>query len=209
MKKIVLASSSFRRQELMKWLGIPFEIHVSNFLEEQIKFEDFNNPEEYVSAIAMGKALVVADQFPEALIIASDTTVYLDEKIYGKPKDLYDARAMLKTLRGKQHTVFTAVVMIDGETGEKKTEVVKSLVTFFPFSDEMINQYIETSEPYDKAGGYALQGFAKRFIQEVQGSELNVVGFPLVTVRNMLEELGVPIEVDIERSAFEKTGMRT
>lgn len=209
MKQIILASSSFRRQELMKWLGIPFEIHVSNFPEENVKFEDFDNPEEYVLAIAMGKALVVADQFPETLIIASDTTVYLDGKIFGKPKNLNDARSMLQTLRGKQHTVFTAIVMIDGETGEKKTEVVKSLVTFFPFSDETIDQYIATSEPYDKAGGYALQGFAKRFVQDVQGSELNVVGFPLVTVRDMLEECGIPIEVDVERSAFEKTGMRT
>lgn len=214
MKQIVLASSSYRRQEMMKWLGIPFEILPSEFPEEAVHFEDFSvggmpDPEAYVMTIAEGKALMVQQKRPEALVIASDTTVYLDGVIYGKPKNLDDAREILKKLRGKTHTVYTGVLMLDGEIGERRSEVVQSKVTFLPFSDAVLEQYIGTSEPYDKAGGYALQGFAKRFVKDVRGSATNVVGFPIITVRDMLEELGVSIEVDIEESVFQKTGYRS
>ncbi len=209
MKQIILASSSIRRQELMQWLGIPFEICPSDFAEEHVHFADFDDPEDYVSTIATGKALVTAEHYPDAIIIASDTTVYLDGKVYGKPKNLDDARRILSALRDHKHTVYTAVVMHDGETREKRVEVVRSDVTFLKFSDDELEQYIATSEPYDKAGGYALQGFAKRFVQDVQGSAMNVIGFPLMTVRDMLENLGVEIEVDVEGSIFEKTGYRS
>ena len=209
MKQIILASSSIRRQELMQWLGVPFEIFPSDFAEENVHFADFDDPEDYVATIATGKALVVAQQYSDALIIASDTTVYLEGKVYGKPKNLDDARKILSALRDHKHTVYTAVVMHDGEMGEKRVEVVKSEVTFLKFSDDELEHYIATSEPYDKAGGYALQGFAKRFVQDVQGSAMNVIGFPLMTVRDMLESLGIEIEVDVERSIIEKTGYRS
>jgi septum formation protein len=188
---------------------VEFEVQPSDFPEESVHFEDFDEPEDYVATIAVGKALVVAQNNPDALVIASDTMVYLDGKMYGKPKNLDDARNMLKTLRDRHHIVFSGVVMIDGETGEKRTEVVKSLVTFGQFTDNELEHYIATSEPYDKAGGYALQGYAKRFVTDVQGSAMNVVGFPLMTVRDMLEELGVEIEVDLEESIFQKTGYRS
>ena len=209
MKRIILASSSIRRQELMQWLGVPFEIFPSDFAEENVRFADFDDPEDYVATIATGKALVVAQRYPNALVIASDTTVYLGGKVYGKPKNLDDARKTLSALRDRKHTVYTAIVMHDGETGEKRIEVVTSDVIFLKFSDDELDQYIGTSEPYNKAGGYALQGFAKRFVQDVQGSAMNVIGFPLMTVRDMLENLGVEIEVDVERSIFEKTGYRS
>ncbi|HZZ98564.1 MAG TPA: nucleoside triphosphate pyrophosphatase [Candidatus Saccharimonadia bacterium] len=209
MKNIVLASSSFRRQEMLKWLGIPFEIEVSNFAEESVKREDFDEPEDYVATIAMGKALTVKEKFPDALVIASDTMVYLDGVFYGKPKDLDHARKMMQALRGNTHTVYTAVVMLDGESGESRTEIVESNVRFGNFADEQLEKYIATSEPYDKAGGYALQGFAQTFVEDVQGSATNVIGFPLMVVRDMLEELGVPIDVNVEESVFQKTGYRT
>lgn len=209
MKNIVLASSSFRRQEMLKWLGIPFEIEVSNFAEESVKREDFDEPEDYVATIAMGKALTVKEKFPDALVIASDTMVYLDGVFYGKPKDLDHARKMMQALRGNTHTVYTAVVMLDGESGESRTEIVESNVRFGNFAGEQLEKYIATSEPYDKAGGYALQGFAQTFVEDVQGSATNVIGFPLMVVRDMLEELGVPIDVNVEESVFQKTGYRT
>lgn len=212
-KHIILASSSFRRQEMMQWLGIPFDIVVSNFPEEDVQYEDFCEEsiwdnEGYVTTIATGKALTVLQDHPSSLIIASDTMVFLNGEMFGKPKDLDDARGMLKKLRGNTHTVFTSVVVMDGETGDRKSDVVQSRVTFLPFTDELLEKYIKTSEPYDKAGGYALQGFAKQFIKDVDGSALNVIGFPLLTVRDMLEEFGVPIDVNIEESAFQKTGYR-
>lgn len=209
MTEIILASSSNRRQEMMRWLGVPFEIVPSNFEEEAVRYSDFDDPEGYVATIAMGKALTVSNLHPNALIIASDTMVFLRDKIYGKPKDLEDARNTMRDLRGNTHTVITAVVMIDGVTGEKRTEIVKSEVTFFAFGDKELETYIATSEPYDKAGGYALQGYAKRFVREVKGSAMNIVGFPILTVRDMLEELGVPIEVDVESSVLEKTGYQS
>jgi len=188
---------------------VQFEIVPSNFDEDAVKFSDFDDPEDYVATIASGKAYVVAQQHPNAFIIASDTMVFLDGKMYGKPKDLTHARSMMKELSGQTHTVYTAVVMMDGETGDSRTEIVTSRVSFFSLSDDEIERYIATSEPYDKAGGYALQGYAKKFVREVRGSAMNVVGFPVLTVRDMLEDLGVPIEVDIEESVFEKTGYRS
>lgn len=209
MKDIILASSSFRRQEMMRWLGVPFTIEVSDFSEESVPFSDFDEPEDFVSTVALGKVLVVSKNHPFSLVIGSDTGVFLDGTMFGKPKDLDAARAMLIALRGRTHTVYTAVVMHDGETGEKRTEIVKSEVTFGNFADKILEQYIATSEPYDKAGGYALQGFAKKFVTDVKGSAMNVVGFPVLTVRDMLEDLGVQIDVDLETSIFEKTGYRS
>ncbi len=209
MKHIILASTSKRRQEILRWLGVQFEIVPSNFDEEAVKFSDGDDPEDYVATIAFGKAYTVAPQHPNALIIASDTMVFMNEVMYGKPRDLTHARSMMKALSGQTHTVYTAVVMLDGETGERRTEIVSSQVSFFPLHDDEIERYIATSEPYDKAGGYALQGYAKKFVQEVKGSAMNVVGFPVITVRDMLEEMGVPIEVDIEESVFQKTGYRS
>ena len=209
MKHIVLASTSARRQEILRWLGVPFEIVPSNFDEDAVRFSDFDDPEGYVATIASGKAYVVSQLHPNALIIASDTMVYMDGVMYGKPRDLTHAREIMKALSGKTHTVYTAVVMVDGETGDRRTEIVSSQVIFFPMNNDEIERYIATSEPYDKAGGYALQGYAKKFIQEVRGSAMNVVGFPVITVRDMLEEFGVPIDVDIEESVFQKTGYRS
>ena len=210
MRQIILASSSKRRKELMGWLGLPFEIVHSDFPEEEVDFHDFlDDPDDYVATIAAGKAMVVADKHPDALVIASDTMVYLDGEMHGKPKNLDDARVMLSKLRGKTHTVFTAVVMMDGLAGNRRTEIVQSKVTFLPFPDEALERYIASSEPYDKAGGYALQGEAKKFVEKVEGSMTNVFGFPIMVVRDMLEELGIPIEVDIEESVFEKTGYRS
>lgn len=209
MKHIILASTSARRQEILRWLGVQFEIVPSNFDEEAVKFSDFDDPEDYVATIASGKAYTVLQLHPNSFIIASDTMVFLNGEMYGKPRDLYHARKMMKELSGKTHVVYTAVVMMDGETGDHRTEIVSSHVTFFSLTDDEIERYISTSEPYDKAGGYALQGYAKKFVKEVRGSAMNVVGFPVLTVRDMLEEFGVEIEVDIEESVFQKTGYRS
>ena len=207
MQEIILASGSDRRKELMKWLGIPHKVIVSEFDEHSILPKDFEDDiEGYVVTVAMGKGLTVLEQYPQALIISADTIVVLDGEIFGKPKDLSHAREMLQRLRGKKHSVYCGVVMLDGEIGERRVEVVETKVTFQNFSDQQLEQYIATSEPYDKAGGYALQGWAAKHIESVEGSALNVVGFPLLTVRDMLEELGVQVAVDLEQSILEKTG---
>ncbi|KKT31018.1 MAG: Maf [Microgenomates group bacterium GW2011_GWF2_45_18] len=207
MQQIVLASNSERRKEMMRWFGVPFIIDPSDFDERSIPVRDFeDDPEGYCVTIAECKLLPILDRHPKDLVISADTIVVLGDTIYGKPKDLDDARAILRALRGTTHQVYCGLRMTDGETGESRTEVVRSDVTFSHFSDEALEKYIATSEPYDKAGGYALQGVAGSFVESVQGSETNVVGFPIFIVRDMLESLGVPIHVNLEESVFAKTG---
>lgn len=196
-RQLILASSSPRRKDLLEFLGVPFEIKVSDFPEEEVDFTDFNDPLEYVSTIAMGKALVVADLYPDALILAADTCVFLEGLVYGKPRDLDDARHILKTLRGKTHQVITGFVVIDTMTQERLTGTVESFVEFYHFSDEELERYIETSESLGKAGAYAIQRGAKGFVRQIQGSLSNIVGLPLTEVADLLENFGVPIDVDV------------
>jgi len=198
MRNVILASTSDRRKELLTFLGIPFEVVPSGFPEEDVDRSDFDEPAEYVATLAMGKALAVADRYDDALIIGSDTIVYLDGEYYGKPKNLDDARRILKALRGKRHRVLSAVCIMDTLTGEKQVEVVETFVTFFPFTDDALENYIDTSESLGKAGAYAIQSGAKGFVSSVDGSLSNVVGLPLREVADMLEKFDIPIDVDVD-----------
>ena len=209
MTELILASQSPRRQELLGWLGVPFRVSVSNFPEEEIPFEDFDQVKDYVLAIATGKALMVAQQEPTGLILAADTTVFLDGQVFNKPADLDEAREILKTLRGKQHTVATGVVMIDAETQERQDLAVESFVTFRSFSDDVLEEYIRTSESLGKAGAYAVQGKGAVLVEKVEGSVSNIVGLPLVDVKNMLEYFGLPVHVNVEEALFQKLGSRS
>lgn len=206
MRQLILASGSARRKDLLEFLGIPFSVHVSDFPEEEVVFDDFLSPEDYVTTIAMGKALALADSYDDAIILSADTTVFLHGIPYGKPKNLDDARTMLQTLRGKTHQVITSFVLIDTLTNERYTESVQTDVTFFTFSDDELERYISTGESLGKAGSYAIQMGAKGFVREVSGSVSNVVGFPLTEIANTLEEFGIPIDVDVRE--IEETNFR-
>lgn len=198
MRQIILASTSFRRKELLAFLGVPFEVVASDFPEEDVDRSDFDDPSEYVATLATGKALAVADRYEDAIVIGSDTIVYAHGTYYGKPKDLDDARRILRELRGRSHSVFTAVYMLDTLTGQSQIEVVKTIVTFAHFSDEALERYIGTSESLGKAGAYAIQSGAKNFVASVEGSLSSVVGLPLREVASMLEAFDIPIDVDVE-----------
>lgn len=197
MRQFILASGSIRRKDLLEFLGVPFEIRVSHFPEEDVQFTDLMDPQDYVLARASGKGLLLAQEYPDAIILSADTDVFLHGQVFGKPKDLDDARRILKALRGQKHQVFTGFFLIDTLTGERYAEAVESRVEFFPFSDEELERYIATSESIGKAGAYAVQLGAKRFVKEVQGSLSNVVGLPLLQVATALEQLGIPIDVDV------------
>lgn len=199
MKNIVLASRSPRRKELMQFLGVPFRVIPSDFPEEDVGRDDFDDPREYVATLATGKALTIAPQFPDALIIGVDTIVFLNGQYFGKPSDLHDARRILCALRGKHHQVFTGLYIEDTLTHEHSLEVVESLVTFFPFSDETLDAYISTSESLGKAGAYAIQGGAKKLVRSVEGSLSSVVGLPLRELADMLERFNVRIDVDVDK----------
>ena len=197
MRKIILASGSQRRKDLLEFLGLPFEVVVSDFPEEEVDFSEFTSSREYVATLASGKALMVASQFEDALIIGADTMVFLEGRPFGKPKDLDHAREMLKELRGEAHEVITSVFVIDTLTGEQNIETVTTLVTFFDFTDRELDLYISTSESLGKAGAYAIQQGAKQFVRSIEGSVSSVVGLPLLETAGLLEQLGVSIGVDV------------
>lgn len=198
MRQIILASGSERRKDIMEFLGIPFEIVVSDFPEEKVLWEDFDEPGDYVSTIAMGKALTIAPHHGDALVVAADTSVFLDGKVYNKPKDLDDARRILQALRGRGHEVVTSVVLLDTLTNQKEIRVVTTVVEFLPFSDEQLENYIETSESLGKAGAYAIQLGAKSFVKSIKGSLSNVVGLPIEETVSLLEQFDIPIDVDVD-----------
>lgn len=188
--KIVLASASSRRQELLKRLMENFQVIVSNFDEESIEFDGQYNS--YVMRLAEGKASSVSkDIKDEAIIIGCDTIVSFNEKILGKPKDANEAFEMLKLLSGNTHQVYSGIAIINSKTGNVHRDFVCTDVTFDNLSDEQIKKYIEKDEYKDKAGAYGIQGYGGIFVEEIHGCYYNVVGLPLNKLSKMLRDMGV------------------
>lgn len=186
--KYILASASERRQELLKRIVDDFDIIISNFDEDAIKFND--NVEEYVIKIAEGKALDVLSRVSEdSIIIAADTIVVNGDKILGKPKDEEEAYNMLNELSGKVHRVYSALVVINSKTNKVRKESIFTEVKFKNLTNEEILKYISTKEPLDKAGAYGIQGFGGVFVERINGCYYNVVGLPLNLLNNILEEI--------------------
>ena len=190
-KKIVLASASPRRNDLLKTMGLEFEI-IPSQVEENIEDEIFSV--ELIENLAFEKAQDVAGKinFP-SIVIGSDTVVVINNKILGKPKDKDDASNMLKMLSGNTHQVISAIAVIDTETGKALKDSVISDVTFKQLSDEEINAYIESGEPMDKAGAYAIQGLAGMFVKSINGCYSNIVGISVFRLAEMLKEFGVKL----------------
>lgn len=186
--KIILASASERRQELLGRLVDDFKIEVSKFDEDTVPFE--GDTDKYVKAVALGKALDVESRISEeAIIISADTIVVQNDNILGKPKDKQDAFKMLKSLQGKSHFVYSGIVVINTKTNKIKQESLSTKVTFSEISDEEILEYIETKEPLDKAGSYGIQGRGGVFVKGIEGCYYNVVGLPLNKLKSMLDEV--------------------
>lgn len=185
---LILASSSPRRQELLSQLGISIRI-VPSEIEEVLRKGEL--PEEYARRLAITKAQQVAEKFPDFWVLAADTIVVIKGEILGKPKDGPEAESMLKKLSGQEHQVITGYCLLHLKVRKKRERVVRSLVKFKKLSAEEIRWYINTGEPFDKAGGYAVQGKAAFMVKEINGSYTNVVGLPLCEVIEDLQELGV------------------
>lgn len=186
--KVILASASERRQELLKRLVKNFEVIVSDFDESKVKFE--GSIERYVKDVALGKAIDVRNKIKDhAIIISADTIVTLEDKLLGKPKDEEDAFKMIKSLQGRSHFVYSGVVVINAAKDIIKQESLKTEVTFSKISDAEIREYINTGEPLDKAGAYGIQGFGGVFVKEIKGCYYNVVGLPLNKLKSMLDEV--------------------
>ncbi|OGH99386.1 MAG: septum formation protein Maf [Candidatus Melainabacteria bacterium GWA2_34_9] len=190
-KKIILASASPRRKELLKSMGLEFEV-IPSEIEENIENESFSP--KLIENLAAEKAADVAKRTNfTAIVIGSDTVVVINNKILGKPKDKKDAFIMLKMLSGNTHQVISAIAVIDTETRKILKDSVVSDVTFKQLSDEEINAYIETGEPMDKAGAYAIQGFAGMFVKSINGCYSNIVGISVFKLAEMLKEFGVKL----------------
>lgn len=186
MKKIILASASPRRKELMALAGIDFTIQVAD-VDEVI--EDGAMPYDVVKSLAFQKAKAVADSNLDCIVIGADTVVALGDKILGKPKDKKDAVDMLKNLSGKSHKVYTGVAIISGEKISNFYE--ETDVEFFELADAEIEKYVATGEPMDKAGAYGIQGKGCVLVKKINGDYSNVVGLPISKVYRELGEFYV------------------
>jgi septum formation protein len=184
--RLLLASASPRRRELLAAAGIECDILPVEVDERPLVDE---RPEQYVERLARQKAIAAAARAPDAAILAADTTVAVAGDILGKPVDAAGATAMLRRLAGRAHEVFTGVALAWPEG--IVTEVDRTRVWLNALSDDEIATYVETGEPFDKAGAYAIQGWASRFIPRIEGSYSNVVGLPVATVLQLIARAGL------------------
>lgn len=187
-KRIVLASASPRRSELLESAGICFSIVPADIPEEPLPRE---LPAAHVLRLAKEKALVVAGSVGGDIFIGADTVVVCDDEIMGKPVDAVDARRMLSALSGNAHEVITGFAVHDRTSGATHSAVVSTRVIFKPLTLEEIDAYIATGCPFDKAGAYAIQGGAAYMVRGIEGSYTNVVGLPLCEVVEVLRSFGV------------------
>ncbi len=187
MNKIILASNSPRRLDLLRQIGIE-PVVIPSHVPEIIK--EGESPEDAALRLAIAKAREVATELGEGLVIGADTVVVIDGLQLGKPKNQADAWMMLKLLSDRSHTVMTGLAVIDARTSEQKTTMVKTTVKFKPVSDEEINAYIATGDSMDKAGAYGIQGRAAAFIDGIEGCYSNVVGLPLSELAEILKSFG-------------------
>lgn len=186
--KLILASASPRRAEILRDAGVPFTVVSSAVDETPYPGE---TPQALVQRLADAKAdLVAARAVGPAIVIAADTVVVLDGQVLGKPRSTDDARHMLEQLSGRTHSVHTGVSLIRLPDAERLQFVETTLVHFSRLTTEDISLYLATEEPYDKAGAYAIQGRAARFIPRIEGCYYNVVGLPLEHLLASLRELG-------------------
>ena len=182
----ILASASPRRRELLQQIDASFEVKVSSV--EEVTGGNLA-PAEIVVENAVRKAKAVAEAFPGDAVLGADTIVFLDGRVYGKPKDGEEAKAMLRALAGREHEVATGIAWV--HAGEVFTDVETTRVFFAPLTEEAIDAYVKTGEPLDKAGAYAIQGRAAQFIESIEGSFSNVVGLPLYAVCRLAGRAGV------------------
>lgn len=190
--RLILASASPRRAELLTAAGIPFDVLAAD-VDESVRSGEA--PEAYVERLAREKAAAVAGQAPGRPVLGADTAVLAGSTVLGKPSDTADARRMLHLLSGTRHQVLTGVCLFRGTAARQPdtTEVraAVTIVEFAPLTDEEIDWYVATGEPMDKAGAYAIQGRGSRFVVRIEGSYSNVVGLPVSLVYGMCRRAGL------------------
>ncbi len=189
-RKIILASGSPRRQDLLRQMGVTFSVEVDS-LENEGEFF-LNRPlEDALKKLARAKARNVAEKNPDSLVLGADTVVVSAGEVLGKPKDRSDAQRMIEGFSGNKHSVFTCVSMESVSAGFYKTVISETVVTFRDLSAWEIENYLNTAHYQDKAGAYGIQDEAMLFVESVEGCYTNVVGFPVSSVITLFEEYQV------------------
>lgn len=188
--KLVLASGSPRREELLRQLKLKFTIVPSKIDESEYQAEE---PLDLVRRLAEEKARSVSALVEDALIIAADTVVVFNDHILGKPKNKADAKKMLKMLSSNNHQVITGVAVINSQDGKCEIADNTTEVKMVELNDREIDEYINTGEPMDKAGSYAIQGFGALFVEEIKGSYYSVMGLPIHQLAKLLEKFNFGI----------------
>jgi septum formation protein len=199
--QLILASTSPRRREILALLGLPFAVMAP-------EFDELSLPERPVAdevlCFALGKARSVAEHFPQAIVIGSDTMILLEAVKIGKPEGREEAKRILRALSGRTHRIFTGVVILDGPRGPRLRTVEEVSVTMRNYSGADIDRYLAYSESLDKAGAYSIQGEGRALIESVEGDYLAAVGMPLRGIANYLHSRGVELPVDIDKLYSEK-----
>jgi len=185
--RLILASASPRRRELLEQLGVDYLCDPADIDETALAGE---GPADYVRRMAREKAAAVAARHPASRrVLAADTTVVLGDDVLGKPRDHFDGLGMLARLSGRSHSVLTAICLCS--EGEAHGDLVETRVEFVPLSREVCEAYLATDEPWDKAGCYAVQGLGGAFVRSIEGSYSNVVGLPLSETWQLLKRAGI------------------
>jgi septum formation protein len=183
--RLILASQSPRRAELMRMLNLEFEVMPADIDEKYLRHEA---APAHAQRLAREKAQVIAAQHPQAVVVGSDTVVVIDRTVLGKPKDEAEAVAMLMRLQGRVHRVATGIAVAQGEEVVAETELVR--VKFRTFDEDTAREYVKTREPMDKAGAYGIQGYGASLVEWVHGDYFAVMGLPVQRMIRMLEQLG-------------------
>ena len=191
--RIILASASPRREEILGLLGVRFTVAPSDF-DESVAVQW--PPEEHVLESSMGKTASIACRITDGIVIGADTIVVVDDNILGKPTDVEDARRMLRLLSGRSHYVYTGLCVMKragDETVRTMRDYVRTEVCFGELTDDIINAYVAILEPLDKAGAYGIQERGSVLVEGIVGDYFNVVGLPIYRLSRMLMELGIPL----------------
>lgn len=189
-RKIILASASPRRKELLQKLDLDFTVCPADIDESRLPDEDAAT---YPLRTAVQKAMAVAKTTEDAVIIAADTVVVIDDDILGKPRDKAEAKAMLQRLSGREHIVVTGIGVVDPLTGRTLSASEQTIVYFYPLEEEEIDAYIASNECMDKAGSYGIQGKGSLLVRKIDGDYFNVMGLPLSKLYRLLLNIDVDI----------------
>lgn len=186
-RRIILASGSPRRKELLTMVGVPFDVVTSEILEDD--YIEGTGVSVYAKTLAYNKAFAVAGNYPDAVVIGADTVVAIGDYIYPKPQNEQEAKKFLKELSGKTHTVITGVTII--MDGDAYRFANPTSVTFYDLDDSLIDKYIASGDPFDKAGAYGIQTAGALFVEKIVGDYYSVVGLPISLVTKHLRTLGI------------------